>query len=223
MPNGPETGPGPEMESESDFPVVNWSKAAESARLGDYKPADWVRNFKEKPELTNIPEPANPRDVLLVHWRDRMRNERRLDVLMSLPSKGEISTSLMTKNKAIGGPIGVILEPDQGAITEMHVTDVNSTPGHKGMPEGKRKGANPSDKRILRQLEAAGRLTPEQVAVIQINGGNEVFVESSRIKRVVGIIYNSFSAEINPEIRRQAEDRKIPIFEIREEKAVRII
>ncbi len=206
-----------ENENENGLPIIDWEAASENARLGDYEPAHWVRNFRELPELENIPEPADPCDVFLIHWRARMAREPRLEKILKLPLSGEISANLSFRKYATGGPIGLILEPARSAITEMHVADVNSTPGHEreGLPEGARKAANPCDRLILRQLQRLGRLTPTQVAVLEHDGTNEVFVEVSRIARVLGIIYNVRALhDILSEVRSQARDLNLPIFRI---------
>lgn len=204
-------------ERENKIRNINWKAAAKDARLGDHEPAYWVnKDFQELPELTEIPEPANSDDVMLVHWRSRKAEEKNIDNLINLPKQGEIATCLISRKKASSGSVGIILDPGTSAITEMHVTDINSAPGHEGVPEGQRKSANPKDRKILRQLKSLDRLTPEQVATIQIDENNEVFVESSRIKGVLGIIFNSLNRKsLNFDLQQSAENNGWPIYMIK--------
>lgn len=181
-------------------PDINWSAAlATDARSGDYEPAEWVTDFKELPELVNIPEPAQPDKMLLVHWVNRRTEYTKFDKFTELPESGEICCALMTLDEGVGNPVGLVLRPHEGAIKEMHIVDIDSAPGYEDMPPGQRKAANPSDRRVLRQLQDLNRLTPEQIAVLHPFGWNELFVESSQVE-VMGIIYIEEDSSPKPEI-----------------------
>jgi len=222
-----EGAPTPESEELSEdlgLPPIDWQVATRGARSGDYEPAYWVKEFNELPELATIPEPEKPKDVMLVHYMDRRKFYKDIDKLMELPREGEISTCLLTRRNARGGPIGIVLNPGEGAIREMHVIDVNSTPGWQEMEKNnQRHAANPIDRKILRQLTRLGRLTPEQLATIRFDQDpiNEIFVESSKVKGILGIIWNQEAMMPAQEIINQAEYRAIPLFIYGKDRVVR--